>query len=140
MISRVIKTEEDYQKALARIEELMDAEAAMPEGDELELLSALVGLYEEKQFPIALPDPLEAIKFRMEQMGLRQKDMVSYLGSKSKASEILNGKKHLTLGMMRALHRNLGIPADVLLHSRQPQFPDLGPATPGTTLRRHEGR
>lgn len=118
MISKVIKTEEDYQKALARIEPLMDAEAGTPEGDELELLSALVGLYEEKQYPITLPDPVEAIKFRMDQMGLRQKDMTRYLGSKSKASEILHGKKPLTISMMRALHKDMGIPAEVLLHSK----------------------
>lgn len=122
MISKVIKTEEDYQKALARIEELMDAEAGTPEGDELELLSTLAGLYEEKQYPISLPDPVEAIKFRMDQMGIRQKDMTRYLGSKSKASEILNGKKPLTLSMMRVLHKALGIPAEVLLHSRNAQF------------------
>jgi len=111
MIPKVIKTEEDYQRTLARIEDLMDAEAGTPEGDELELLAALVEFYEEKQYPIDLPNPVEAIKFRMDQMGLRQKDMVRYLGSKSKASEILNEKKPLTLSMMRASHENLGIPA-----------------------------
>ena len=72
MIPKVIETEKDYQKTLARIEDLMDAEAGTPEGVELKLLSALIGLYEEKQYPIALPDPVEAIKFRMDQMGLRQ--------------------------------------------------------------------
>jgi len=127
MISKVIKTEEDYQKALARIEVLMDAEAGTPEGDELELLSTLVGLYEENRYPISLPDPVAAIKFRMDQMGFRQKDMIRYLGSKSKASEILNGKKPLTLSMMRALHKDLGIPAEVLLHSRNAQFPESFP-------------
>lgn len=122
MNPKVIKTEEDYQKTLARIEELMEAESGTPEGDELELLSALVGLYEEKQYPIDLPDPVEAIKFRMDQMGLRQKDMGRYLGSKSKVSEVLNGKTPLTLSMMRILHKELGIPAEVLLHSRKAQI------------------
>jgi len=111
MISKIIKSEEDYQKALARIEKLMDAKAGTRQGDELELLSALVGLYEEKQYPIDLPNPVEAIKFRMDQMGLRQKDMTRYLGSKSKASEVLNGKTPITLSMMRVLHKNLGIPS-----------------------------
>lgn len=127
MIPKVIKTEEDYQKTLTRIEELMDAEAGTPGGDELELLSTLVGLYEDKQYPISLPDPVEAIKFRMDQMGLRQKDMSRYLGSKSKTSEILNGKKPLTLSMMRALHKGLGIPAEVLLHSKNAQFTESFP-------------
>lgn len=93
-----------------------------PEGDELELLATLVGLYEEKQYPIRLPDPVEALKFGMDQMGLRQKDMARHLNSKSKASEILNGKKTLTLSIMRALHKDLGIPAEELLHSENPQF------------------
>ena len=127
MISKIIKSEEDYQKALARIEKLMDAKAGTRQGDELELLSALVGLYEEKQYPIDLPNPVEAIKFRMDQMGLRQKDMTRYLGSKSKASEVLNGKTPITLSMMRVLHKNLGIPAEVLLHSRKAQFPQSCP-------------
>lgn len=79
MIPKVIETEKDYQKTLARIEDFMDAEPGTPEGEELDMLSALVGLYEEKQYSIALPDPVEAIKFRMDQMGLRQKAMACYL-------------------------------------------------------------
>lgn len=117
MIPKVIKTEEDYERTLARIDKIMDAKAGTPEGDELELLSALVELYEETQYPVALPDPVEAIKFRMDQLGLRQKDMTRYFGSKSKVSEVLSRKVPLTLSMMRALHKNLGIPAEVLLHS-----------------------
>jgi len=119
MIPKVIKTEEDYNRTLARVEALMDAEAGTPEGDELELLSALIGLYEDKHYSIDLPDPVEAIKFRMDQMGLRQRDMVHYFGSKSKASEILNGKKPLTISMMRVLHNELGIPAEVMLRSKK---------------------
>ncbi|MDO9515071.1 MAG: ImmA/IrrE family metallo-endopeptidase [Syntrophales bacterium] len=123
MINRLIKTEEDYNKALSSIEELMDAEANTPAMDELELLTALVEMYEERHFPINWPDPIDAIKFRMEQIGLGQKDMVPFIGNKSKVSEVLNGKRSLTLAMMRAIHRDLGIPAEVLLKEPGGQFP-----------------
>jgi len=124
MINRLIKTEEDYDKALSRIEDLMDATAGTPEMDELELLSALVEMYEAEHFPISPPNPIEAIKFRMEQLGLTQKDMVPYLGSKSKVSEVLNGKRPLTLAMMRAVNRGLGISAEVLLKEPGATFPE----------------
>ncbi|WP_373498298.1 transcriptional regulator [Desulfococcus sp.] len=124
MINRLIKTEEDYDKALSRIEDLMDAAAGTPEMDELELLTALVEMYETKHFPINPPNPIEAIKFRMEQLGLTQKDMVPYLGSKSKVSEVLHGKRPLTLAMMRALNRGLGISAEVLLKEPGATFPE----------------
>jgi HTH-type transcriptional regulator/antitoxin HigA len=97
MINRLIKTEQDYEKALTRIEGLMDAAAGTPEMDELELLTALVEMYEDRYYPINPPDPVEAIKFRMDQLGLTRKDMVPYLGTKSKVSEVLNGKRPLTL-------------------------------------------
>ena len=112
---KIIKTEADYQTALARIDELMETESDTPEADELELLVALVDMYEEQQFPIDPPDPIEAIKFRMEQSGLRPVDLAPYLGGKSKVSEVLNKKRPLTLSMIRALHAHLGIPAEVLL-------------------------
>lgn len=83
--------------------------------DELELLTALVVIYEDQNYPISSPDPIEAIKFHMDQLGLTQKDMVSYMGTKSKVSEVLNGKRPLTLAMMRSLNKNFGIPAEVLL-------------------------
>ncbi len=118
MINRLIKTEQDYEKALIRIEGLMDAKAGTPELDELELLTALVEMYEDRHYPIDPPDPVDAIKFRMDQLGLTQKDMVPYFGSKSKVSEVLNGKRQLTLAMMRTLHKNLGISAEVLLSDR----------------------
>ncbi len=121
---KVIKTEEDYEKALSRIDELMDAKAGTEEMDELEVLLALVEIYEDKHYPIGLPDPVEAIKFRMEQLGLTQKDMVPYFGTKSKVSEVLSGKRQLTLAMMRSLNRNLGIPAEVLLKESGATFPD----------------
>jgi HTH-type transcriptional regulator/antitoxin HigA len=123
MKPKVIKTEEQYEEALARIEELMDAQAGTPEGDEFELLSTLVDRYEQEKYPIDLPDPIEAIKFRMEQLGLGQKDLIPFIGSRSKVSEVLNGKRPLSLKMMRHLHTGLGIPAEVLLHQPEAKIP-----------------
>ena len=115
MEPRVLKTEAEYEEALARVEGLMDAEPGTPEGDDLELWSMLVEDYEERHHPIPLPDPIAAIRFRMEQAGLRDTDMTVYLGSKSKVSEVLSGKRPLSLSMIRRLHEGLGIPAEVLL-------------------------
>ena len=81
MVSRLIKTQQDYERALSRIENLMDAEAETPEADELELLTALVEMYEDRHYPISPPDPIDAIRFRMEQLGLKPKDLIPYLGS-----------------------------------------------------------
>ena len=127
MINRLIKNEEDYEKALSRIEQLMDAKPGTAEMDELELLTALVEMYEERHFPISWPDPIDAIKFRMEQLGLGQKDMVPFIGSKSKVSEVLNRKRPLTLAMMRGLNKGLGIPAEVLLREPGGHFPSILP-------------
>jgi len=124
MINRLIKNEEDYDGALFRIEKLMDAKSGTAEMDELELLTALVEMYEKRHFPISPPDPIDAIKFRMEQLGLSQKDMAPYIGNKSKVSEVLNGKRSLTLAMMRALNKGLGISAEVLLKEPGAEFPD----------------
>jgi HTH-type transcriptional regulator/antitoxin HigA len=115
MTPKVIKNDRDYEAALEQIEKLMDAAPDTPEGDELELLTTLVELYEEKHFPIDLPDPIEAIRFRMEQAGLKQQDLVPHVGSRSKVSEVLAGRRPLSLKMIRALHKGLGIPAEVLL-------------------------
>jgi HTH-type transcriptional regulator/antitoxin HigA len=112
---RPIKTEQDYNTAISRIEELWGAKMDTPEGDELDLLVTLVEAYEMKHFPIAPPDPIDAIKFRMEQMGMSNADMVKYLGSQSRVSEILNGKRSLTLRMVKSLYKELKIPADILL-------------------------
>lgn len=112
---RPIKTEQDYDSAINRIEDLWGAKKDIPEGDELDLLVTLVELYEMKNYPIALPDPIDAIKFRMEQMGLTNSDMVQYLGSQSRVSEILNRKRKLTLGMIKSLYKGLKIPAEILL-------------------------
>lgn len=115
MKPKVIKTEAEHAEALARIEEIYDAKPGTPEGDEFELLVTLVEMYEEKAFPIGLPDPVEAIKFRMEQQGLKPKDLVPYIGSASKVSEVLSSKRSLSLTMIRNLVTGLGIPAEVLL-------------------------
>jgi HTH-type transcriptional regulator / antitoxin HigA len=127
MISKLIKTEEEYNLALKRVELLMDAQAGTLEADELELLTALVEMYEDRHFPMDQPDPVEAVKFRMEQMGLGRQDLVPFLGSRSKVSEILNRKKPLSLTMMRNLHKGLGIPAEVLLGLPRTEFPDEVP-------------
>jgi len=115
MKPKVIKTESDCAAALARIQELIDAKRNTPQGDELELLSLLVHDYEEKRFPMDRPDPIEAIRFRMEQQGLKPTDLVPFLGSRSRVSEVLSGRRNLSLKMIRALVRGLGIPAEVLL-------------------------
>jgi HTH-type transcriptional regulator/antitoxin HigA len=115
MRAKIIKTEREYHAALARIEKLMDAEPNTLQGDELELLSLLVHDYEEKTFPIDKPDPVAAIRFRMEQQGLAPKDLVPLLGSRSRVSEILSGRRGLSLKMIRALVVGLRIPAEMLL-------------------------
>ncbi len=110
-----IKTEKDYQKALERLELVFDAKNGTVKGDELEILSILIDKYENEKFPIEMPDPIEAIKFRMEQMGLKQKDLVKLVGFKSRVSEIMNRKRKLTLDMIRKLNTTLHIPTDVLV-------------------------
>ncbi len=112
---RLIKTRREYRSALLRVEELMDARPGTAGGEELELLSALIEIYEERHAPVSPPDPVEAIRFRLEQENLRPQDLVPFLGSRSRVSEVLNGKRPLTLTMIRRLHDGLGIPADVLL-------------------------
>jgi HTH-type transcriptional regulator/antitoxin HigA len=117
MKMKMIKTEGDYQAALARIDELMDARLGTPEGEELDLLSHLVEVYEERVYPIPMPSPIEAIRFRMEQQGLKPNDLCPYIGSASRVSEILSGNRSLSLRMVRNLHEGLGIPAEVLIGS-----------------------
>ncbi len=117
MKPKIIKTETEYSAALARVESLMDAKLGSAKEEELELLSLLVERYEEEHFPINIPDPVEAIKFRMEQQGLRQKDLEPFFAGKNRVSEVLNRKRPLSISMIRALHRGLGIPADVLLRN-----------------------
>lgn len=110
-----IKNEKDYNQALERLETIFDAKPGTPESDELEVLGILIDQYENEHFPIGLPDPIEAIKFRMEQMGYNQNDLAKIVGLKSRASEILNRKRKLSLEMIRQLHDRLNIPTDVLI-------------------------
>lgn len=110
-----IRNEEDYQNALIRLEEIFDAKKETKAGDELDILSILVDQYEKENFPIEKPDPIEAILFRMEQLGMKQKDLAEIVGFKSRVSEILNRKRKLTLKMIRKINDKLQIPADILV-------------------------
>lgn len=112
-----IKNENDYNQALDRLETIFDSKPGTPESDELEILGILIDQYEKEHFPIELPDPIEAIKFRMEQMGYNQNDLAAIVGLKSRASEILNRKRKLSLEMIRQLHERLNIPTDVLIQA-----------------------
>ena len=112
-----IKTEKDYDKALERLELIFDATPNSKEGDEAEILSLLIDNYENKHYPIESPDPIEAIKIRMEEMNLKQKDLVGVIGGKSRVSEVLNQKKRLTVEMIRALEQLLHISASVLVNN-----------------------
>ncbi len=125
MQAKILKTEEEYDQALSRIDDLMGALPDTAEGDELELLVTLVEMYEDRVYPIDLPDAVSAIKFRMDQQNLKQKDLVQYIGSKSKVSEVLSGKRPLSLSMIRKLHNGLGIPADVLLQEPDGTLPEI---------------
>lgn len=115
MSIKPIKNEHDYEAALERIEELFDAKQNSLEGDELEVLITLVSAYEDVHYKIDAPDPIEAIKHIMEARGLENKDLVNYLGSKSKVSEVMNKKRSLSLTMIRTLHHSLHIPASLLV-------------------------
>jgi len=112
---RPIRTKRDYERALRRIEALMDAESGTDEGDELEVLATLVEVYEERHFPIGVADPVEAILFRMEQQELERKDLEAFIGSRHRVSEVLNRKRGLSLDMIRRLHAGLGIPLEALV-------------------------
>lgn len=110
-----IKNEKDYQHALARLELIFDAKKGSSQSDELEVLAILIDTYENEHFPIGMPDPIEAIKFRMEQMGMKQKDLADAMGFKTRVSEVLNRKRKLTLEMIRKLNEVLRIPTEVLV-------------------------
>ncbi len=131
MKPKIIKTKKDYKAAMTRIDEVFDAVPGTPEGEELELLATLVELYESKAFPIDLPDPLTAIRFRMEQQGLKPRDMVPYIGSPSKVSEVLSGQRSLSLSMIRNLVEGLGIPAEVMLRKLGAKLDANSPALQG---------
>ncbi|WP_404408629.1 DNA-binding protein [Pseudidiomarina marina] len=110
-----IKTEDDYLSTMRRIEEIFDAEPNTPEGDELDVLTTLVEAYDTRKFVIETPDPVEAIKFRMEQLGLADADLVPFLGQRSRVSEVLNKKRKLSLAMIRNLNHGLDIPLESLV-------------------------
>lgn len=110
-----IRTEADYAEAMARLDEVWGAEIGTPEGDELEVLAILIGQYEDKHHPMPPSDPIEAIKFRMEQQGLAPKDLEPFIGPSGRVSEVLNGKRPLSLRMVKRLHDGLKIPYESLL-------------------------
>lgn len=117
---RPIHSDRDYSAAIARVEMLMELDRSEAEDDELDVLATLIEVYEDRHFPMEVPDPISAIKFRMEQLGMNQSDLAPILGSRAKVSEILGGKRDLTLKMIRALNSHLDIPADVLLQDSGP--------------------
>lgn len=112
---RPIKTENDYNAALKEAEQLFNAAPDSPEGDRLEVLATLIEAFEEKHYSIPLPDPVEAILYYVESRGLSRRDLVPFIGSRARVSEVLNRKRPLTIGMIRKIHRGLGIPAEVLI-------------------------
>jgi len=112
---KIIKTEKEYDKALSRMEEIFDAKSNSKEGREAELLALLIEEYEKEHYPISAPDPIEAIKIRMEELQLKQKDLVGLIGNKSIVSEVLNRKRKLTVQMIRALSEELNLTAKVLV-------------------------
>lgn len=114
---RIFKTQEDYERGMSRFLQLADGDLSpnTDDYDEFELLNLLIGHYESQKYPMDKPDPIDAIKFRMDQQGLSQSDMTQFIGSASKVSEVLNRKRPLSLSMIRRLHDGLGIPVDILI-------------------------
>lgn len=117
-----IRTKADYRATLKEVESLMHAEPGTPDGERLDVLVTLLEAYERKHFPMQLPDPVEAIKFRMEQQGLGPKDLVPMIGQLNRVYEVLSRKRPLTLAMIRALHGKLGIPSEVLIREPAAQY------------------
>lgn len=112
---KTIKTKKAYQAALKRLDEIFDAPTNTPAGDEAELLTLVIDVYENENFPIEAPDPIEAIKIRMEEMGLKQIDLIGIIGEKGKVSEVLNRRRKLNLNMIRKINQRLHIPPSVLI-------------------------
>jgi HTH-type transcriptional regulator/antitoxin HigA len=110
-----IRSKADYEKALKEFERLWGVRSGTPKGDRLAVLGTLIDAYETEQYPMDLPDPIEAIKFRMEQQGLTRKDLEPLIGSRARVAEVLNRKRNLSIAMIRRLHERLGIPAEVLI-------------------------
>ena len=114
-----IRTTADYEKALSEVERLWGAKSGTPRGDRLDVLATLIDAYEAEHYPMDPPDPIEAIKFRMEQQGLSRKDLEPLIGTRTRVAKVLNRKRSLSIGMIRRLHKHLGISADVLIRSSQ---------------------
>jgi HTH-type transcriptional regulator/antitoxin HigA len=114
-----IRTKADYEKALSDAERLWGAKSGTPAGDRLDVLATLIDAYEAEHYPMDPPDPVEAIKFRMEQLGLSRKDLEPFIGTRTRVAEVLNRKRSLSIGMIRRLHKHLGISADVLIQPSQ---------------------
>jgi len=121
-----IRTEADYEAALRDLAAVWGAAEGTPEGDRLDVLATLIEAYESRHHPIDPPDPIDAIRFRMEQQGLTRKDLEGIIGTRTRVAEVLNGKRGLSIGMIRRLHDQLGIPADLLI--RQPRRAARPPA------------
>jgi HTH-type transcriptional regulator/antitoxin HigA len=114
-----IRSEADYEKSLAEVERLWGAKSGTQEGDRLDVLATLIDAYEAQQYPMDPPDPIEAIKFRMDQQGLTRKDLEPMIGTRTRVAEVLNRKRGLSIGMIRRLHARLGISAEVLIRPSQ---------------------
>ena len=112
---RPIRSKTDYEAALAEVERLWGAKTGTAKGDRLDVLATLIEVYEAEHYPMDPPDPIEAIKFRMEQMGLARKDLEPLIGTRTRVAEVLNGKRRLSITMIRRLHKELGIPAETLI-------------------------
>lgn len=119
MTLKLIKTEKDYQTALARLDEIFDAKVGSIESDEADILALLIDEYENKHYPIEAPDPIEAIKIRMKELDIKQKDLVGIIGGKSRVSEILNKRKKLTVDMVRSLAERLNLSVQILVRDYQ---------------------
>ena len=114
-----IRTKADYERALSDVGRLWGAKSGTRDGDRLDILATLIDAYETEHFPMDPPDPVEAIKFRMEQQGLSRKDLEPFIGTRTRVAEVLNRRRSLSIGMIRRLHKHLGISADVLIRPSQ---------------------
>ncbi|HEY2033140.1 MAG TPA: helix-turn-helix domain-containing protein [Rhizomicrobium sp.] len=116
-----IRTKADHKRALAEVEQLWGAKSGTPDGDRLDILATLIEAFEAQHYPMDPPDPIEAIRFRMESQGLTRKDLEEMIGTRTRVAEVLNGKRSLSIGMIRRLHTKLGIPAEVLIRPSRRQ-------------------
>jgi HTH-type transcriptional regulator / antitoxin HigA len=120
MSPKPIRTEADYEQALRRVEKLWDSPEGSPHSDELDVLTTLIEAYEREHYPIDPPDPIEAIKFRLEQLGKDSRALIGVIGGRPRVHEVLHGRRSLSLNMIRRLHKTLGIPAEVLIRPPRP--------------------